>query len=189
MARFAMARIAMARVSVAWIALACVALTGCRFKGDADPFPSTTPNAGALEQGWTPQPLSVRVYPTTRFLREAGATLLDARVELRDEMNDPVKASGSYRFELFIVAGPGGLATGRAVYIWDRSIRSIEDQRLHYDGITSTYGFRLGVSDPRSAQQSTKLVVTFTPLKGPRLVAEAMLGSELLIERGQAPTQ
>ncbi len=130
------------------------------------------------ERYWMPVPTSVRVYPSTRFIKESGRTILEARFELYDEMGDPVKFAGKFQIELFSVDEALGNAPRRLLYTWNAGLLSLDQQREHYDPITRGYLFRLGVDDLRIAKQTTLLKVAFTPVDRPRLEAEAEVRSD-----------
>lgn len=150
------------------LAVGCLSLAGCEFKGgESDP-------AGQLMDGyWQPWPAALRVYPSSRFVvdQDAGRTVLEARIELRDEMDDAVKASGDVRFELFASDADEDVFE-RRLYRWDVQMRTLEAQRTHFDGVTRTYLFRLELGDTAPAGQPM-LRVTFTAADGRRLQAEA----------------
>lgn len=131
---------------------------GCAFKG----------RGGALggEQGWRPEPESMRIYPGARFVQEQGRALLELRVELSDAMGDSVKASGLYRFEMLESAT--GQALGARDTVWELPIQALEAHEAHYDPVTRTYVFRLAL-DAAEPPGSTRLVrVTFMPVADTR---------------------
>ena len=127
---------------------------------------------------WMPVPTSVRVYPSTRFIRESGRSILEARFELYDEMGDPVKYAGTFLIELFSVDENLGNTPRRLLYSWDASLMSLEEQREHYDPITRGYLFRLGVDNLKISKQTTLLKVSFSPVDRARLEAEAEVRSD-----------
>ncbi len=127
---------------------------------------------------WMPVPTSVRVYPSTRFIKESGRAILEARFELYDEMGDPVKYVGAFQIELYSVDEALGNTPRRLLYTWNTRLVSLDQQREHYDPITRGYLFRLGVDDLRIAKQTTLLKVAFTPVDRPRLEAEAEVRSD-----------
>jgi hypothetical protein len=156
-------------------------LAGCAWKGgrsgpaeDAANDPQAD-NAGAA---WVAQVQQMRVYPSTRFAREAGQPVLEARVELLDGMGDSVKSSGQVRFELFAGDAAGqGRRTGQRLYAWDVTLRTQEDQVRYYDPVTRAYVFRLRVENLAPARKATWLHIVFRTL-GPqnqRLEADALL--------------
>ncbi|GAB4111207.1 MAG: hypothetical protein Kow00105_19870 [Phycisphaeraceae bacterium] len=127
---------------------------------------------------WQPTPKSVRVYPSTRFVKEAGNAVLEARFELNDEMGDPIKAAGTFRVELYSVDESAGHTPVQILYEWEATVLTLEEQRLHYDPITRGYLFRLRVENLKAARQPTLLRVTFIPASGGRLESEALIRPE-----------
>ncbi len=127
---------------------------------------------------WRPEVKSIRVYPSTRFIRESGRAILEARFELYDEMGDPVKAAGTFRVELYSIDESLGNAPQRLLYSWSADTLTLGQQREHYDPITRGYLFRLGVDNLKAAREATLLKVSFTPAGRPRLEAEAVVQTD-----------
>lgn len=158
------------------VALAVAVGPGCEpIATDPRPADEKIPNAGRY---WQPLPVSIRVYPSTRFIKESGRAVLEARFELYDDMGDPVKSAGTFRIELLSVDEALGNAPRRLLYTWNAEVLTLDQQREHYDPITRGYLFRLGVDDLRIARQATLLKVTFSPVDRPRLDAEAVIKSD-----------
>lgn len=151
-------------------------LPGC------EPAPTDTPTAvtDAAKPGayWRPHVKSIRVYPSTRFVRESDRAVLEARFELYDEMGDPVKDAGTFQVELYSVDESLGNSPQRLLYTWSAQTLTLDQQREHYDPITRGYLFRLGVDNLRAAKQASLLKVAFTPVDRPRLEAEAVVQSD-----------
>lgn len=148
------------------------ALCGCQMKGQGATGVQVQ-EPGADLESWSPGPRSLRIYPSSRFLSLEGRTLLEARVEFLDEMGDSVKAVGEVRVELY----PAADAQGRAdrLYVWDVSLRSLAQQREHYESITRAYRFRLKLDEAKLLSRSATLVVTFTDTRGQRLYTQGVL--------------
>ena len=125
-----------------------------------------------LKGAWTPRPVAMRIYPSTRFLREGGVPVLDARVELFDAMGDATKASGQARFEL--LNGPSVSEQGppAVLYRWDITQNTLQDQQTYFDPITRSYAYPLRVDDSEVADRPVYLRVTFTLPAGERLSDE-----------------
>lgn len=155
-----------------WAAvLSCMACLftapGCEFKA-VDPTGAT--GASATDDGyWRPDPVKVRVYPSTRFIEESGRAILEARVELFDSMGDPVKSTGKFRIELFSVDEALGSVPRRLLYSWNADVLTLDQQKEHYDPITRGYKFKLGVDDLGIANEVTMLRVSFAPVGRARL--------------------
>jgi hypothetical protein len=149
-----------------------LALAGCEIKGGPG-----LASDGAAESGdhWRIRPVAMRVYPSSGFTEYGGRHVLEARIELLDEMGDTVKGVGHFRFELFAGEGPGQSLVGRLVENWDVAMLSLEQNRAHYDPITRTYRFMLGMTRPPPKDEPMQLAATLTPPGGRRIDARAML--------------
>lgn len=123
-------------------------------------------------ESWQPEPVALRIYPSTRFVREGGTTLLEARIELFDAMGDSIKSSGAVRFELFAAGFAPGIDVGRLLYSWDIGLASLEDHQRYYDPITRGYLLRLRLDSAQITRREVLLRVTFQPAEGMRLIDE-----------------
>jgi len=154
------------------LALTLAVLAGCNapFKGSpADPV--TPVKSGVLE------PVGLQIHPFTRLARNEGSGdwILDAQVQLIDALDDPTKALGAFRVELYAVASEMDAAsTGRRAELWRVDLSTLEAQRKAYDRTSRAYALRLmlGGAPPAGAM---KLVVVFTDTAGGRLMLEAPL--------------
>ena len=147
---------------------------GCSWKGDRtngrDPSAS-----GAV---WKLEPVRMRVDPSSRFVESNDTAVLEARIELLDEMGDSIKGVGTVRFELFAGDRMSEPAIGRRLYSWDVSLLTLVQQKQFYDSITRAYLFRLNLHDTTTANRATVLMATFTPVAGRRLEAHAFLSDD-----------
>ena len=148
-------------------------MSGCVWKGG----PPTTDHLAppGFDQVWRSRPQHMRVYPSTRFVQDGSGSVLEARIELTDEMGDPVKGTGRFRLELFTHSQAGHTGMGRRLYSWDVSVLTLADQRLHYDAITRAYLFRLRLDETQTAASHTVLQVTLMASEGWRLESQATL--------------
>ena len=127
---------------------------------------------GEMADAWRPQPVALRIYPSTRFVRERDTPLLEARIELFDEMGDSIKSSGQVRFELFAAGYAPGIDVGRLLYSWDIALADLTDHQRYYDPITRGYLFRLRLDSAQITRREVLLRLTFQPLEGARLIDE-----------------
>lgn len=127
---------------------------------------------GGMVGAWQPEPVALRIYPSTRFVRERDTPLLEARIELFDEMGDSIKSSGQARFELFAAGFSPGIDVGRLLYSWDIALAKLEDHQRYYDPITRGYLLRLRLDSAQITRREVLLRVTFQPLEGGRLIDE-----------------
>ncbi len=157
-------------------ALLLGAAAGCmQGKGSGGPAGSgggSGGGEGGLGSAWEPGVAGLRIYPSTRFIKEKDTSLLEARIELLDEMGDSIKASGQLRFELRGAGQRPGVEEGRLLYSWDITIATLDDQRRYYDPITRSYLLRLRLSNAAITQRQVVLRVTFQPVDGVRMTDE-----------------
>lgn len=163
---------------------------GCKFKGGPDTAP---PDRGPLlgllgdKQPWQPRPVRFRVFPTTRFVSEGGSALLELRLEFFDEAGDSIKAVGDIRVDLFASRPGGGEAdTGRRLYVWNISLRTLEENQSAYDVFSRGYLFRLRLDEMPGLREPMVLVASLLPPEGRRLEARAMIGADGVIVTGAA---
>lgn len=166
---------AMGAKMLSWVVIA-VLLCGCQWKGGPQ---DSAGKAGNGEQPepviWRPEPVTMRVFPSTRFVKDGEQVALEARIELLDEMNDSIKWAGQFRLELYETGRASGPALGQRLYGWNADVITIEHQRQHYDPITRTYLFRLKLDDPAAPLHETVLRVAMTRPNGTRLETQAVL--------------
>jgi len=170
-----------------WIlTLVCGGVLGCEWKGGLGAWGTAVESRDV--KVWRPEPVRMRVYPSSRFIERDGQTMLEARVELRDEMDDPLKGVGRFQFELVAggtpgrpaatagsAAHPGGPGRAAKLYGWDVSVMTLAEQKEHYDSVTRAYLFRLVMDEPSVPVATTTLRVNFVPLNGERIDAVAVL--------------
>ena len=82
---------------VIWVLL--LVSVGCVWKGGGQKSDFNQQYIGG--HVWKIGPVRMRVYPSTRFIEGKDDAMLEARVELFDEMGDAVKGVGEFRIELF----------------------------------------------------------------------------------------
>jgi hypothetical protein len=159
---------------------------GCTWKGNFGGSPSDT-EGQPPRVAWTLQPVDMRVYPSSRFSVQNQQAMLEARIELLDEMGDSTKGVGQFHFELFAggtpgfaeAAGspghPGRPTSAQRLYTWDVPLLTLDDQKRHYDPITRAYLFRLRMDEQALPQRNTTLQASYEALSGERLKASTVL--------------
>ncbi len=157
----------------------CLTLTGCRFKGERAVVTSGRSDAAGVAGAWVAEPVGVRVYPSTRFISVEGEPTLEAWIELYDEMGDPVKASGTFRLDLYRSDHPDRPDPEERLAGWVVEVFSLEDQQRYYDPITQAYLFRLKLDSEDAARIPTVLRVTLTTLKDTRMQTQELLRESL----------
>ena len=130
----------------------------------------------------------MRIYPSTRFVYRNGSTILQARIELLDDMSDSVKSSGQIFFELYGISGGGGVATPKSLYSWSVAVRTRDDQISFYEPVVRAYLFRLSLSEHWPPKRQAKLRVLFTPNQGRRLETSSVLvGKPIRVNKTSIP--
>ena len=152
-------------------AIACA--PGCVMKGEPAPPPSTAANANLA--AWQIMPVQMRVLPSTRFVQLDKQILLESRVEFQDELQDTIKAAGTFQFEVFAVNRQGQLIESQKLFSWKLDVLTREANKEFYDPVTRAYLFRLEV-DQLPTLQRVALRVTFVPPAGKRLEVTAIVG-------------
>jgi len=142
---------------------------GCEAKG---PDRRPGPTSSDIETGWQPEAVAMRIYPSTRFVREQNTPMLEARIEMFDQMGDSIKASGRLRFELFAASNAPGIEAGRLLYSWDIGLLGLEEQQRYYDPITRAYLLRLRLDEVSITRRQVLLRVTFQSGNDARLTDE-----------------
>jgi len=146
--------------------VAVFVLTACEWKG------GKRHQFGAPREYWRAEPLKMRVYPSSRLVREGNGAVLEARIELLDEMDDTVKGVGDYHFDLASAEATSGATPATRLYSWDVSVMTIEQQKAFYDSITRTYFFRLKLDSPVKEHNLVLRAVLSTP-DGKRIDTES----------------
>ncbi len=140
--------------------------------------PNASDPAAPASGVWHPEPVSIRIYPSTRFVEEDGLPILEARIELFDAMGDSIKSSGAMRCELFALGEGERPAVGRRLYRWDIEMKSLDEQRRYFDPIIRGYVFRLKMDDLELVRRPTLLRIVFQPADGPRLKTEGRVRTD-----------
>ncbi len=155
------------------------ALCGCQFKGDAvTPKNQAGPSALDTQGLWQPVPHDVRIYPSSRFILTGQRPALEARVELKDEMGDSIKAAGSFHLELLKETGARRQAMQEKLYSWDVPLKTMADQQSYFDSVTRTYRFVLRLDREIAPDDQLALALTFKRLDGTLLRTQAVLGPD-----------
>ncbi len=117
--------------------------------------------AGTADQSragnWPFRPASIRLHPLTHALRgEDVASIIEARLEFFDRFGDTTKGLALVRFEL----SSGEDGGGRRLAEWEIDVRGVGASMDHYDDVTRTYLFRLGLEGIESLPDEAHLKVT-----------------------------
>lgn len=154
------------------LTLAAALLGGCIFKGGP-----AAPGAGAAEP-WPFVPVAMRVHPFTTLVNDPQreAPVLEAHIEMLDQLGDVTKGVGHFRFELY-QEQEKNIRTDETLrlYMWDAPLLTIEQNQNHFDSSTRTYVFKLKLEKPLVAGQNLKISAQMTAPGGKRLIATAPL--------------
>ena len=158
---------------ILFLAMTIFVTTACVSKGADSIDPGIISNA---DGHWKMTPVSMRIYPSTRFIRKSQNGILEARIELFDSMGDSVKAIGKIHFDLFATVHGKEPLLGQRLFTWEAELLTLAEQRRYYDPITRTYRFLLEVHSLLSAHSPTILRASFK-MMGRRLEAQKVLPS------------
>lgn len=153
---------------------ALLSLMGCAPKGSAiNPItrePAAVPSSNQTKAmpDWFFRAVDLRVHPATRYIREGDALRLEARIELLDQFNEPIKDVGTLRFELGLVDAQGDLVTANGQprrLRWTVDLLTAEDHRKRWDPVSRCYVVPLNIerADIDFSAGQTQLWVTFRP--------------------------
>jgi len=154
--------------------LLCFAAAGCITDAETvvTPIPDIDDVDLPTEASWELQPRLIQLFPSSRFVREDGQTLLELRFEVLDDLGDSIKWPGTAQVELFVASNIQPIRTGQRLYGWRVDLLSVAQQRAHYDSVTRSYLLRLVVDEDRVAGRSTVLRAAFTSIEGQRFEAQ-----------------
>jgi hypothetical protein len=97
--------------------------------GRADPAETLSPFA----------PAAIRLHPLTRIDRDdKGAATIIAYLDIRDGWDDPAKALGSLKIQLYRPAGPVASVDEQSL-TWDVDLSDLDNNARLYDPVTHMY--------------------------------------------------
>ncbi|MHC4982306.1 MAG: hypothetical protein ACYTF6_03950 [Planctomycetota bacterium] len=110
-------------------------------------------------------PRKIRIHPFTgtRTFGEAGGVQgIDVRIEVRDAFDDPQKAFGDFRFELYSYRAHHPDPKAKRIAVWKESLMEAKKNLTHWDTIAKRYQFKLQWQQPIPIGQRFVLVATFS---------------------------
>lgn len=154
--------------------LVLLSLLGCASKGERIDPVSRNPLPGGAQDDepwpdWFPHAVDVRVHPASRYVIERGELRLEARIELIDQLNEPVKDVGLLVVELRLLGEDGRIirdGQGRQRgFRWPFDLSLQENQATYWDPIARAYvlPLHIGEADADLPEHRTVLYVTFDP--------------------------
>jgi hypothetical protein len=121
--------------------------------------------------------VSFRIHPTFTQIKEWSGhgkpDGIEAVVEFQDQFNDPTRAAGSLRFELYSFRSEEPDHRGSRLAMWSTSLNAHDDQTAHWDAAARGYSFQLGF-DKIHPDQSYVLTAQFDR-NGTRLFNQIVL--------------
>jgi len=155
------------------LVLACT-LIGCSKKGgEVNPdnrwIEPDGDNGDDRWPAWYPHAVDVRVHPASRYVMERDELRLEARIELIDQLSEPIKDVGLLTVELRLLDGKGRIVTdelGRQRgFRWEFDLTTQERQAQLWDPIARAYILQLKIDnqDADLPRYRTVLRVTFDP--------------------------
>lgn len=111
----------------------------------------------------------VRVHPASRYVKERDELRLEARIELLDEFNEPIKDVGTLVVELRLLDRNGDLirddAGTQRGFRWSFDLTTKEQHQKLWDPIARAYvlPLKIGPADTDLPNFRTVLVATFDP--------------------------
>ncbi|MCK6486225.1 MAG: hypothetical protein HUU22_10555 [Phycisphaerae bacterium] len=137
--------------------------------------PSTSPPS--RDQAWDLyQPCRIDILPFTKpksFDADPYPDGVEVAVRLIDALDDPVKAWGTFQFELYHFRPASGEPRGERAGRWTMQLASVADQRHYWDRVTQTYRFPLGwEGTPLMPDKKYILDVSFQPPDHQRIMAQ-----------------
>ncbi len=157
-----------------WILwLAGGALIGGCHRGQIDDS-SEGPSTDDLVAYYSPR--TIKILPFTKprsFDDDAFPDGIGVSLRPLDSGGDPVKAYGTFIFELYAYKNAIGNHRGQLIQTWTQPVRSVTDQKKFWERVTSTYEFQLSwEGSPIPPQKKYLLVASFQASGSERLFDE-----------------
>ncbi len=153
-------------VTVALVVLPFVSIGGCR-RGQLTAAPDE-PTAEEMVGYYSPR--SIKLLPFTKprsFDNDLIPDGIGVSLRTLDAAGDPVKAYGSFLFELYHYRAASQAHRGELIQTWTQPVRNLEDQDRFWERVTDTYEFQLSwEGSPIPVQKRFVLAASFQPGPG-----------------------
>lgn len=150
--------------SVLALSLACV--SGCR-RGQ---LRATGEEPTAEEMVGYYSPRSIKLLPFTKprsFDNDLIPDGIGVSLQTLDAAGDPVKAYGTFLFELYHYRPASQDHRGKLIQTWTQPVRDLKDQERFWEKVTDTYEFQLSwEGNPIPTQKKFVLAASFEPGPG-----------------------
>jgi hypothetical protein len=126
-------------------------------------------------------PTDVRVHPFTAVKDWTGDGRMDgveALLELQDRFRDPTKATGTALFELYAYRPNYPDPRGDRLAAWRGPLRTLDEQRMHWNRISRTYSFQLAYPAVRTDRNYVLQVWFDQAGGGRRLTSQVVLEAQ-----------
>jgi len=118
---------------------------------------------------WPFRPASMRVHPLTRLVEETdGSLFVELRIEFSDAWGHATKAVGRLILDLYATPATG--SSFEVLARWQPDLADLELNERHFDDLTTTYLFKLGV-DRETLRPPVEVVAFFTDMHDRELEA------------------
>ena len=157
------------------VVLLLLEVAGCAPKGTPVDADDRRVDESAAEQHevwpvWFPCAVDIRVHPASRYVKEREALRLEARIELLDAFNEPVKDVGKLVVELRLLDSNGQLILDKdgrqRGFRWSFDLTTKAAQEQHWDPIARAYVLPLNIKRSEDAdlpEYRTVLTAMFEP--------------------------
>ena len=121
-----------------------------------------------IDGAWQIRPVNINIFNTTKFISVDGNHILELHIELKDDMGDPVKGTGTFNFKLTSKTFEHpGLQWPQSPH--ETEILTLQDNIDHYETSDDCYVFKLSLQDKPKKGANYKISVSFLSTDGSRL--------------------
>jgi len=145
--------------------------------------PDSKKKKHTTQGAWEIKPTSVRITSSTEFTStKKDGDILELHIQLRDELQDPIKGSGTFTFRLTCPKQPSkdhqwpdseSPAACKAT-----SILTLSQNRAHYKSVESAYRFNLGLKLRPNIGDTFTITAIFTSHDGTRITTKRQITHE-----------
>lgn len=153
-------------LTVGFLLLSLASVGGCR-RGQLTAA-AEEPTAEEMVGYYSPR--SIKLLPFTKprsFDNDLIPDGIGVSLRTLDAAGDPVKAYGSFLFELYHYRTASQDHRGKLIQTWTQPVRNLEDQDRFWERVTDTYEFQLSwEGNPIPTQEKFVLAASFQPGPG-----------------------
>jgi len=108
-----------------------------------------------------PQKIVIHPFTSTKTFDD-GTKGVEAHIELRDAYDDPTKAFGDFRFQLYMFKPQSPDPKGRLVASWTEDLQDPKKNAVHWSNVSRTYIFKLECADALPPGKQYVMVAWFS---------------------------